>query len=61
VVYFAYTVFSKIQICCQRFSYKKLGFEVHLKKLEHLALLHPNFSIATISWNCWSQPNGAQP
>lgn len=41
--------------------YENLGFKFLLQKSEHLALLHPSFSIATISWSCRSQPSGVQP
>lgn len=41
--------------------YKNMGFKFLLQKSEHLALLHPNFSIATIRWSCRHQPSGVQP
>lgn len=38
----------------------KSGFWGSLQKSEHLAFLHPSFSIATVSWSCRSR-SGVQP
>lgn len=60
VIYFTCTCFFKSRFVDSH-NYKNLGFKFLLQKSEHLALLHPNFSIATISWSCRSQPSGVQP
>lgn len=40
--------------------YKKIQILMFFKKSEHLALFHPIFSMATISWRQRSQPGGSQ-